>query len=115
MVVLYGIKNCDTVKKARSWLDNNGIEYKFHDYRVDGLAIEQLQSFAAGLGWDAMLNRSSSSWRQLSLDQQRNLDEAKALELMLALPTLIKRPILEVGNELIIGFKPDQYHCNLHG
>jgi len=114
MVVLYGIKNCDTVKKARSWLDNQGIEYRFHDFRVDGLALEQLQQFAAGLGWNAMLNRSSTSWRQLSAEQQSDLDEAKALQLMLAIPTLIKRPILDTGSELMIGFKPDLYHSKLN-
>jgi arsenate reductase (glutaredoxin) len=109
MPVLYGIKNCDTCKKARVWLDNNGISYKFHDYRVDGLTLEQLHHFAASLGWKAMLNRSSTSWRQLSSDQQADLTEAKALQLMLELPTLIKRPILDTGNELLIGFKPEHY------
>ena len=109
MVVLYGIKNCYTVKKARVWLDSNGIAYQFHDYRVDGLTPEQLQHFAANLGWNAMLNRSSTSWRQLSAEQQDGLTEAKALQLMLEIPTLIKRPILDTGSELLIGFKPDIY------
>lgn len=109
MPVLYGIKNCDTVKKARNWLDNNGIGYQFHDYRIDGLASEHLQRFAAGLGWETMLNRSSTSWRQLSAEQQSDLTEAKALQLMLETPTLIKRPILDTGSKLLIGFKPDTY------
>jgi arsenate reductase len=113
MIVLYGIKNCDTVKKARTWLDNNSIGYRFHDYRVDGLTPEQLQHFAAGLGWNAMLNRSSTSWRQLSTDQQADLTEDKALQLMLETPTLIKRPILDTGNDLLIGFKPDLYQAKL--
>ena len=113
MPVLYGIKNCDTVKKARTWLDNNGIDYRFHDYRVDGLASEQLHHFAANLGWNAMLNRSSTSWRQLSAEQQADLTEAKALQLMLALPTLIKRPILATDSELLIGFKPEHYQAKL--
>ena len=113
MVVLYGIKNCDTVKKARSWLDTNGIDYKFHDYRADGLTPEQLQHFAADLGWETMLNRSSTSWRQLSTVQQADLTEEKALLLMLETPTLIKRPILDTGSQLLIGFKPDIYQAKL--
>ena len=113
MFVLYGIKNCDTVKKTRTWLDHNGIDYRFHDYRADGLTPEQLQHFAANLGWNAMLNRSSTSWRQLNAEQQANLTEAKALELMLTLPTLIKRPILDTGSELLIGFKPEHYQAKL--
>lgn len=109
MVVLYGIKSCDTVKKARTWLDNNGIDYQFHDYRADGLTPEQLQQFAADLGWNAILNRSSTSWRQLSPEQQGDLTEAKALQLMLETPTLIKRPILNTGTKLLLGFKSDTY------
>jgi Spx/MgsR family transcriptional regulator len=111
MLVLYGIKNCDTVKKARSWLDSNGISYHFHDYQVDGLTQERLQEFVDCLGWDKMLNRSSTSWRQLSPEQQVNLTEAKAIQLMLDVPTLIKRPILVNGNAVLIGFKPDTYQA----
>lgn len=113
MVTLYGIKNCDTVKKARAWLDDNGITYQFHDYRTHGLTSEQLQRFATNLDWNAMLNRSSTSWRQLSADQQDGLTEAKALQLMLGVPTLIKRPVLDTGSELLIGFKPDIYQAKL--
>jgi arsenate reductase len=78
MHTLYGIKNCDAVKKARQWLDQNGIAYRFHDYRTDGLTLEQLSRFEAGLGWNAMLNRSSASWRQLSSEQQTDLTPEKA-------------------------------------
>jgi arsenate reductase (glutaredoxin) len=113
MAVLYGIKNCDTVKKARTWLDTNGIDYQFYDYRVDGLTLEQLQGLADKLGWDAMLNRSSTSWRQLSAEQQDGLTENKALQLMLEIPTLIKRPILDIGDKLLLGFKPDTYQTLL--
>jgi arsenate reductase (glutaredoxin) len=113
MAVLYGIKNCDTVKKARTWLDTNGIDYQFHDYRVDRLTPEQLQGFADKLGWNAMLNRSSTSWRQLSTEQQDGLTEDKALQLMLEIPTLIKRPILDIGDKLLLGFKPDTYQTFL--
>ena len=113
MLVLYGIKNCDTVKKARTWLDTHGIDYQFHDYRVDGLSLEQLQGFADKLGWNAMLNRSSTSWRLLSAEQQDDLTEDKALRLMLEIPTLIKRPILDIGDKLLLGFKPDTYQTLL--
>lgn len=113
MAVLYGIKNCDTVKKARTWLDTHGIDYQFHDYRVDGLSLEQLQGFADKLGWNAMLNRSSTSWRLLSAEQQDDLTEDKALRLMLEIPTLIKRPILDIGDKLLLGFKPDTYQTLL--
>jgi len=111
MTTLYGIKNCDTVKKARNWLDQHGIAYSFHDFRVDGITPELLQHFAAHLDWNKLLNRSSTSWRQLSAEQQSDLTQEKALQLMLATPTLIKRPVLDVGDKLILGFsaKEDSY------
>ncbi len=111
MTTLYGIKNCDTVKKARNWLDQHGIAYHFHDFRVDGITPELLQHFAAYLDWNKLLNRSSTSWRQLSAEQQSDLTQEKALQLMLATPTLIKRPVLDVGDKLILGFstKEDSY------
>jgi len=113
MITLYGIKNCDTVKKARKWLDDNGIAYRFHDYRSDGLSPELLQTFADQLGWNTLLNRSSTSWRQLSTEQQADLNADKAIALMLATPTLIKRPILDTSNKMLIGFKADEYAANL--
>lgn len=113
MPTLYGIKNCDTVKKARKWLDQNDIAYQFSDFRVDGLTSAQLHDFADRLDWNALLNRSSSSWRQLSAEQQSDLTLEKALFLMLNTPTLIKRPILDTGDKLIIGFKAEQYETEL--
>ena len=113
MHTLYGIKNCDTVKKARQWLDQNGIAYQFHDFRADGLTLIQLNEFAACLDWNTLLNRSSASWRQLSLGQQSDLTEEIAIALMLNTPTLIKRPILDTGDKLIIGFKADHYKSEL--
>lgn len=104
MATLYGIKNCDTVKKARAWLDQNGVVYRFHDFRADGLSPELLQSFVERSDWSKLLNRSSTSWRQLSPEQQNGVDQAKAVQLMLATPTLIKRPVLDTGDRLIIGF-----------
>jgi arsenate reductase (glutaredoxin) len=114
MHTLYGIKNCDTVKKARQWLDKNGIAHQFHDFRTDGLTLAQLNDFAARcLDWNTLLNRSSTSWRQLSAEQQGDLTLEKAIALMLNTPTLIKRPILDTGDKLIIGFKPDHYKTEL--
>lgn len=106
MHTLYGIKNCDTVKKARSWLDQNGIAYQFHDFRADGLTPELLQHFAEHLDWTKLLNRSGTSWRQLSAEQQSGLTQEKAMQLMLDTPTLIKRPVLDAGDKLILGFNP---------
>ena len=113
MHTLYGIKNCDTVKKARKWLDENGIAYQFHDFRDDGLTLAQLNDFAERADWNTLLNRSSTSWRQLSTVQQTGLTLNKAIQLMLNTPTLIKRPILDTGDKLIIGFKADHYKAEL--
>lgn len=113
MHTLYGIKNCDTVKKARLWLAQNGIAYQFHDFRADGLTPTQLDDFAARVDWNTLLNRSSTSWRQLSVGQQSDLTLEKAIALMLNTPTLIKRPILDTGDKLIIGFKADHYQTEL--
>ncbi len=117
MHTLYGIKNCDTVKKARNWLDQNGIAYRFHDFRTDGLTPELLQHFADHIDWNKLLNRSSSSWRQLGTKQQSDLTLDSAMQLMLATPTLIKRPILESGDKLILGFtaKDGGYAANFVG
>ncbi|MDT4288995.1 ArsC family reductase [Methylomonas sp. MO1] len=109
MIVVYGIKNCDSVKKARTWLEARHIAYRFHDYRVDGLEAALLQSFVDALGVDAVLNQRSTSWRQLDDAQKSDLTPNKAVQLMLAVPTLIKRPILDDGQQLIVGFNPDQY------
>ena len=113
MHTLYGIKNCDTVKKARKWLDHNSIAYQFHDFRTDGLTLALLNDFAARLDWNTLLNRCSTSWRQLNAEQQNDLTLEKAILLMLNTPTLIKRPIFDTGNKLIIGFKADHYQAEL--
>lgn len=113
MMVLYGIKTCDTCKKALTWLEQNGIEHRFHDFRLDGLSEAQLKGFVERLGWEKLLNKSSTSWRQLSPEQQTDLDEAKAIRLMLETPTLIKRPVLDTGKDLLLGFKPEIYAVKL--
>ena len=113
MVTLYGIKACDTVKKARRWLDQNSIAYQFQDFRIDGLTSEQLQDFADRVDWNTLLNRSSTSWRQLSDEQRSHINLETALALMLITPTLIKRPLLDTGNKLIVGFKVESYCAEL--
>ncbi len=109
MLTLYGIKNCDTCKKARAWLEQHQVEFRFHDFRIDGLSEEQLKDFVQHCGWEKLLNKSSTSWRQLSPEQQADLNEAKAIRLMLAMPTLVKRPVLKTGTDLLAGFKPDNW------
>ena len=109
MIKLYGIKNCDSVKKAQKWLHEHQFAYQFHDFRRDGLTLAQLDFFTRQLGWNQLLNRQSSSWRQLDTEQQTHLTEEKALLLMLDTPTIIKRPILETAQSLLIGFSPERY------
>lgn len=113
MHILYGIKNCDTVKKARVWLEQQHIAFRFHDFRADGLDQALLQRFEAALGWETLLNRKSTSWRQLAPEQQNGLDRDKALQLLQTYPTLIKRPILQHGDKFIVGFNPETYRTEL--
>ncbi|MBX9815114.1 MAG: arsenate reductase [Proteobacteria bacterium SG_bin5] len=108
-LVIYGIKNCDTMKKARAWLDAAGKPYRFHDYRVDGIDPDRLADWAARVGWEKLLNKAGTSFRALPDGDKQRLDQAKALALMAANPTLIKRPVLEAGEALLVGFKPEVY------
>lgn len=107
--VLYGIKNCDTIKKARKWLDEAGVPYRFHDHRVDGLDPAQLDLWLERLGWEALLNRSGTTFRALPDEAKQGLDNARAHALLLAQPAMIKRPLLDLGGELHLGFKADHY------
>lgn len=109
MRTLYGISNCDTVRKARKWLEQNGLDYHFHDFRKDGLTETQLLQLEQQLGWETLLNKRSTSWRQLDKSQQESINRESALALMIAHPTLIKRPVLEQENGAIVGFKENQY------
>jgi len=109
MLTMYGIKNCDTIKKARKWLEDAGVDYQFHDYKKDGLSAELLDSFIADLGWEELLNRRGTTWRKLPEDVRENIDEASAKAVMLENPSIIKRPLLDTGKEKILGFKADQY------
>jgi Spx/MgsR family transcriptional regulator len=109
MVTLYGIPNCDSIKKARKWLEQQGIDYRFHDYRKDGLKREQLENWCAELGWQALLNKRGTTWRQLPEEIKVSVDEAKAIELMLAQPAMIKRPLLDLGDDRKLGFNEADY------
>ncbi|WP_343861969.1 ArsC family reductase [Aliiglaciecola litoralis] len=109
MTTLYGIKNCDTIKKAKKWLETHSIEYHFHDYRVDGLDPQWLKTTEANLGWDKLLNQRGTTFRQLSDVQKSDLNTEKALALMLEAPAMIKRPVLIHADNYYLGFKPDQY------
>ena len=109
MIGLYGIKNCDTMKKARAWLDAHNIEYRFHDYKVDGIERAHLENWCAAHGWENVLNRSGTTFRKLPEADKANLNERKAIALMMAQPSMIKRPVLIVGSSILVGFKPEVY------
>jgi Spx/MgsR family transcriptional regulator len=108
-VTLYGISSCDTIRKAKVWLENQHIEFEFHDYRKQGLDQQQLQSMISALGWEAMLNRRGTTWRNLSDTVRNQIDQDSAIRVMLDNPAIIKRPILARGNQLHVGFSTDQY------
>ncbi len=109
-VTLYGIKNCDTMKKARAWLGKRGIEYAFHDYKAAGIERTKLETWAKKAGWEALLNRTGTTFRKRPDKDKTGLTEKKAILLMLAQPSMIKRPVLELGGgNLLVGFKPEQY------
>jgi Spx/MgsR family transcriptional regulator len=108
-VTVYGIKACDTMKKARSWLEGRGVAYAFHDYKVSGVARERLESWVKTVGWETLLNRSGTTFRKLPDADRTGLNEAKAIGLMLAQPSMIKRPVLETGGALLVGFRPEAY------
>ncbi|MFT8676626.1 MAG: ArsC family reductase [Acetobacter sp.] len=108
-IVLYGIKSCDTMRKARQWLDSHGIGYIFHDYKSQGVPPEQLANWVAAVGWEKLLNRAGTTFRGLPDADRQGLDEARAVALMLAHPSLIKRPVLVRGSDVTLGFKPDIY------
>ncbi len=107
--ILYGIKNCDTVRRARRWLDAHGIDYRFHDLRADGVTPEQVAAWADELGWEALLNRRGMTWRRLPAKRKEAIDRAAALALMVELPAIIKRPILDLGERRELGFSEARY------
>ncbi|NKF50570.1 ArsC family reductase [Shewanella sp. WXL01] len=113
-MILYGIKNCDTVKKARKWLEQNEHAFEFHDFRQDGLTEQQVENWAKLIGWETLFNKRSTSYRALADDVKASLNEASAIKLMTEQPTLIKRPVLERDNQIINGFKADSYQAWLN-
>lgn len=106
---LYGIKACDTMKKARTWLDEHGLSYDFHDYKSVGIDRAHLEAWCSEHGWQTVLNRAGTTFRKLDDAAKADLDQARAIELMLAQPSMIKRPVLDLGDRTLIGFKPDLY------
>ena len=108
-VTIYGIKNCDTMKKARAWLDAHKVAHSFHDYKSEGIAKEVLEGWVKQVGWEVLLNRAGTTFRALPDAKKEGLNEKKAIALMLELPSMIKRPVLAVGTKLIVGFKTEQY------
>jgi arsenate reductase len=110
-LTIYGIKNCDTMKKARAWLDKRGVAYAFHDYKVAGIERARLEGWSKKVGWEALLNRAGTTFRKLPEEDKDGLTEKKAIALMLAQPSIIKRPVLERGSKLLVGFKPEVYEA----
>jgi len=108
-VTIYGIKNCDTMKKARAWLDDRGVAYAFHDYKAVGIERGVIEGWAREAGWETLLNRAGTTFRKLPEKDKEGLTEKKAIALMVAQPSIIKRPVLDVGGKLLVGFKPEQY------
>lgn len=109
MLTLYGLRNCDTCRKASAWLTTHGQSHRLHDVRIDGLDSHLLASWAAQLGWETLINRKSTTWRSLDDADKSDLDHGRALTLLLAHPTLLKRPVLAVEDRLVVGFTPDLY------
>jgi Spx/MgsR family transcriptional regulator len=107
--VMYGIKNCDTIKKARTWLETHGVDYSFHDYNAAGIEKARLETWVKELGWESVLNRAGMTFRKLADSEREGLTERKAIALMIAQPSMIKRPLVEAGGKLILGFKPETY------
>ncbi len=112
-ITIYGIKNCDTMKKARTWLEAHDVAYAFHDYKTQGIAPGVLEGWTRAVGWEALLNRAGTTFRKLPEADKTGLDAGKAMALMLAQPSMIKRPVLDAGGTLIVGFKPETYEAAL--
>ncbi len=113
-ITIYGIKNCDTMKKARAWLDKHKVDYAFHDYKSAGIDRAKLEGWAKKAGWETLLNRAGTTFKKLADKDKANVTETKALALMLAQPSMIKRPVLEIGGgKLLVGFKPEQYAASM--
>ena len=110
-IVVYGIKNCDTMKKARDWLEARGVPYYFHDYKVAGIDTTTLENWCERVGWEVLLNRAGTTFRALPDKDKQHLNEARAIQLMVENPSMIKRPVVEHDGKLIVGFKPERYEA----
>jgi arsenate reductase (glutaredoxin) len=108
-VTIYGIKNCDTMKKARTWLEDKKVAHGFHDYKAAGIERGVLEGWAKKVGWEVLLNRAGTTFKKLPDADKEGITEKKALALMLAQPSMIKRPVLDIDGKLLVGFKPDEY------
>jgi arsenate reductase (glutaredoxin) len=108
-ITLYGIPNCDTVKKARLYLDGRGVAYQFHDYKKAGVERADIERWSQQVGWEKLLNKAGTSFKKLPDADKADIDEAKAIALMLANPSMIKRPVIEGGETLLVGFNPQAY------
>ena len=110
IITVYGIKNCDTMKKARAWLDQHRVAYEFHDYKTAGIDRERLEKWSKKVGWETLLNRAGTTFKKLPDKDKDGVTEKKAIALMLAQPSMIKRPVLDLGGgKLLVGFKPELY------
>jgi arsenate reductase len=110
-ITMFGIKNCDTMKKARAWLDEHDVAYAFHDYKTAGIDTAHLNDWIGRVGWEVLLNRAGTTFRKLPEEDRADLDAEKATALMLAQPSMIKRPVLDTGETLLVGFKPEAYEA----
>lgn len=108
-VTIYGIKACDTMQKARAWLDSHGVAYAFHDYKSEGVTADRLEAWAGEVGWETLLNKNGTTFRKLPDANKADMTEAKAIGLMAAQPSMIRRPVLEADGGLLVGFKPEAY------
>jgi arsenate reductase (glutaredoxin) len=109
MTTMFGIKNCDTIKKARTWLETHGVDFMFHDYKASGIDAAHLNRWCDVHGWEMVLNRAGTTFRALSDSDKADLTQARAITLMLSQPSMIKRPVVENGDIILIGFKPEIY------
>lgn len=109
MITVYGIPNCDTIKKARQWLKKNGIDYEFHNYKKAGVPEDKLKLWVKTIGWEILLNRRGTTWRKLDDTTKENIDQASAIKVMIENPSSIKRPVLEIDDSLLVGFSEDTY------
>ena len=110
-LVVYGIKNCDTMKKARAWLDGEGVSYRFHDYKAEGVDQNTLKRWIKAVGWEALLNKAGTTFRKLPDEAKADINEGRAITLMMEQPSLIKRPVAESGTDITVGFRPETYRA----